>query len=498
MTCPECGKELPDGAIFCPLCGAKLSAEKGIPSRNSGLRKVVSTKAKRGGRKAKSSKGAKIQPKAKPLVLVDGSNVIWYGEKARLKNLQLLMRKLREDGYRYSVYVDASVKYDLDDDSEERAFQRMISDGTVQEVPAKTPADEWILEYATNHPECRILSNDSFQDWGSKFPVVHDQDRFIRFMIVNGEVMLPRKEASPLPEEVDAEIYCGNIYTSYEDYHERYRGELTELKSVYLQHNPEPAPSLLERVKKMARTKDGFSIEVYLVNEEVKSVALIGYGRDDMGRAKMHAESVTGFFKGEVFIEKSVPIWGEGKSYPIPGVAVILRKSKRPGSKPATEEMVDSELMEKALKIVEIARFPELKQSIHNKQRLAKLLHERVLLPVPDYRTGHRTSNFSDELDIVTAKCLLATRGLLPADSPFVDLNRYRQVKVFWEFVEPGRFRHREGGWVYELESNFHGGNGEVVRVVRKRTRVYLRRTEAAIEMMHLLDRYTQVIDIPK
>jgi hypothetical protein len=391
-TCLKCEKEAPDGAAFCTFCGTKLGAEKEVTSRSSTSKKAVPTKVGHGGRKAKPFKGAEIRPR-KTCVIVDGSNVIWYGEKARLKNLQLLMRKLDEEGYRYSVFVDASVKYDLGD-NERQVFQRMISDGIVQEVPAKTSADEWILEYATRHPECRILSNDTFQEWASKYAMIQDQERFIRFMIVDDEVMLPKKEAGPLPEDVDAVIYFGRIYASYEDWKYHCRGDPSELE-----RNPEPAPTLLERVKKMARTKDGFYVDAYLLNEEVRSVALIGYGEDAewLRNFKALESFEPEFFKGEVFIEKSVSIWGEGKSRPIPGIAVILRKRERPEKGGPIEEEVDSKLMKKALKILEIAKFPELIQTARNRQRLAKVLYERVLLPVPG------SDAFSDEWGRVTA-----------------------------------------------------------------------------------------------
>jgi len=344
-TCSKCGKEAPRDAGFCPFCGAKLDEEKRAASGKSGSKRKINPKVgKRGGRQAKSN------------VLVDGSNVIWYGGKARLKNLQLLMRKLDENGYRYSVFVDASIKYDLNE-SERRALERMISNGTVHQTPARTSADEWILEYATNHPECRILTNDTFQDWESKYPVVDERDRFISFMIVDGEVMLPRREAGPLPEQVDAEIYCGDTYTSLESY-EEYRDGSSLKGEVYLEcarePPPEPAHALLERIKKMPRLGVNIdSVESLFIKQGARSVALIGYGALDIHKAKFAAKMVTRDFLGdEVFIEKTVPIWGEGKTRPIPGVAVILkrRRVKRSG-KPTTEAEVFAEDIKELCKI---------------------------------------------------------------------------------------------------------------------------------------------------
>lgn len=178
-----------------------------------------------------------------------------------------------------------------------------------------------------------------------------------------------------------------------------------------------------------------------------------------------------------------------------------FKDGRRKKRKSDLDFVVDQDFRKLAEKIVEIGNLtdPSVKEFPNDPDEAAKLLLERVLIPKPDYRTGNGIRNaFRDDLDTAAAERILATRGLLPTDSPFVDLSRYRQVKVFWEFVEPGRIRHRKGGWVFKLVSNFHGDYGGVERVVRKRTRVYLRRTEAAIEMTHLLARYTQEIDIPK
>jgi hypothetical protein len=156
-SCPKCGKELPDEYEFCNKCGFRLEKDK--PSSGTA-----------------------------PQILVDGSNVLYAGgPKPVVKNLQLVLQKLKEEKYQHITFVDASMKHRVDD---KLAFESMISQGTVKQVPANTPADRWFLEYAARHPEYKILSNDRFADWKEGFPWVGEQDRFIRFMVVNGEVLL--------------------------------------------------------------------------------------------------------------------------------------------------------------------------------------------------------------------------------------------------------------------------------------------------------------------
>lgn len=142
----------------------------------------------------------------KPKILVDGSNVIYCGKrKPRLKNLQLMIEKLMGMGYDYSVFVDPKTRWKLPEEEREE-FERMISEELVQQTPPTMGADSWFLEYATNHPEYRVLSNDRFVDWRNKFPWVNNQNLFIRFMIINDEVYLREREDVVPPPEIQHRV----------------------------------------------------------------------------------------------------------------------------------------------------------------------------------------------------------------------------------------------------------------------------------------------------
>jgi hypothetical protein len=120
-------------------------------------------------------------------IAVDGSNAL-FGDgaatKPKLVNLKLVVRELKKAGWKPVVFVDASRKYDVDKPSKLRV---MIKVGRVREVQARTPADYWILKYATEH-RCRVLSNDRFADWAERFPIVNERDRFVRFRMHDGTV----------------------------------------------------------------------------------------------------------------------------------------------------------------------------------------------------------------------------------------------------------------------------------------------------------------------
>jgi hypothetical protein len=122
-------------------------------------------------------------------VLVDGSNVAHAteGGGARLDNIQLVMRKLSADGYKPLIVADAALRHQIDDKA---AYEKMVDDGIVHQAPAGTDADYFILSFA-REMNARILTNDRFRDRAQEF--AEECDRIIRYMIVNGSVVLEHR-----------------------------------------------------------------------------------------------------------------------------------------------------------------------------------------------------------------------------------------------------------------------------------------------------------------
>ena len=124
-----------------------------------------------------------------PRVLVDASNVAHSteGGEARLRNIQLVQEKLRGEGLEPIIVADAALRHQIDD---KPAYERLIDEGKVHQAPAGTDADYFILSFA-REMDARILTNDRFRDRAKDFP--RERNRVIRYMIVDGEVVLEQR-----------------------------------------------------------------------------------------------------------------------------------------------------------------------------------------------------------------------------------------------------------------------------------------------------------------
>jgi hypothetical protein len=135
---------------------------------------------------------------SKAIVLVDGSNVAHSteGEKAQLANIVAVREKMTEEGFGpIVVVVDAALRHQIDDRS---GYEQMVESGIVRQAPAGTDADYFILSFA-RELDARIVSNDRYRDRLSAFPDA--SDRLIRYMIVEGEVVLERRAGKRDPNK---------------------------------------------------------------------------------------------------------------------------------------------------------------------------------------------------------------------------------------------------------------------------------------------------------
>ena len=123
------------------------------------------------------------------IALVDGSNVAHSseGEKARLRNISLVVEKLREEGLEPIVVADAALRHQIDQAGE---YERLIDAGEIRQAPAGTDADYFILSFA-RELDAAIVSNDRFRDRQDAFPDA--RDRMIRYMIVADEVVFEKR-----------------------------------------------------------------------------------------------------------------------------------------------------------------------------------------------------------------------------------------------------------------------------------------------------------------
>ena len=136
-----------------------------------------------------ASRGIMPESEAQKVAIVDGSNVAHSteGERARLENIELVMARLVEEGYRPIVVADAALRHQIDDQA---AYERLVEDGTIRQAPAGTDADYFILSFA-RELDASVVSNDRFKDRMSAFPEA--RENVIRYMIVNREVVFERR-----------------------------------------------------------------------------------------------------------------------------------------------------------------------------------------------------------------------------------------------------------------------------------------------------------------
>ena len=133
-------------------------------------------------------KGGREMTETREFVVIDGANVAYEeksgGGKPKLSNLLKVRRELEERGFSPIIIVDASLKYDIDD---QQHLEKLIQSQQVRQVPAGTDADFFILEIADNCG-ARIVTNDQYKDYKDRYPWI--PERRLPYMIVNGEVHL--------------------------------------------------------------------------------------------------------------------------------------------------------------------------------------------------------------------------------------------------------------------------------------------------------------------
>ncbi len=122
------------------------------------------------------------------MVVIDGANVAYEersaGGKPKFSNLLKVRRELEEKGFEPVILVDASLKYDIDDQEQ---LENLIRSQQVRQVPAGTDADFFIIQFS-QELDALIVTNDRYKDYADQYPWV--SERRLPYMIVKGEVVL--------------------------------------------------------------------------------------------------------------------------------------------------------------------------------------------------------------------------------------------------------------------------------------------------------------------
>src|SRR5689334_8285606 len=85
-------------------------------------------------------------PERSRRAIVDASNVAHAGEKgARLATLLAVRDELKEEGFEPILIADAALRHQIDDRA---GYERLVEAGELQQAPAGTDADYFVLKLA--------------------------------------------------------------------------------------------------------------------------------------------------------------------------------------------------------------------------------------------------------------------------------------------------------------------------------------------------------------
>lgn len=129
------------------------------------------------------------RPRAPPVIVVDGSNVLhWDGNVPRLETLSAVLDALERQGFAPVVWFDANVGYLVGGrhaGAEVMATRLGLPPERVHVMPRGSPADPALIADATRRG-ASIVSNDRFRDWQGDAL----QDRLVRGSVRDGAVRL--------------------------------------------------------------------------------------------------------------------------------------------------------------------------------------------------------------------------------------------------------------------------------------------------------------------
>ena len=102
-------------------------------------------------------------------IIIDAANVAHFkkGKEATpsLDHVLKAIESLKDLGYKPYAIADASLRHEIDKKEE---FNTLLEEGKIQQVPAGTTADHFILNMAYEE-DAKILSNDIFREYNDEF-----------------------------------------------------------------------------------------------------------------------------------------------------------------------------------------------------------------------------------------------------------------------------------------------------------------------------------------
>ena len=131
---------------------------------------------------------SKAKPRVRGDIVIDGTNVLYWDGDPDIRTLRDVVDQLMAKGLHPFVFLDASTRHHLGDTSlSEKGFAKALGlpHSHVIVCPAKTEADEFILEFAKERG-LPIVSNDRFGDRAKQAKGL----KLIKGVVAGGKPML--------------------------------------------------------------------------------------------------------------------------------------------------------------------------------------------------------------------------------------------------------------------------------------------------------------------
>lgn len=139
--------------------------------------------------------------------IIDGSNIINFQREisgASLKYLLAITNHLEATNRPYLAFFDATAPHILPRE-EVQLYRNLLEERSenFKQVPGGTCADDFILRTASDHPNCKVITNDRYRDHVEDFPWVKETPhRLVKGMVCQDKIYFPSIKLTVEIEEV--------------------------------------------------------------------------------------------------------------------------------------------------------------------------------------------------------------------------------------------------------------------------------------------------------
>jgi len=127
-----------------------------------------------------------------------------FRNKGKIENFEYVKSKLQENYPECNVIgvADPSAPYKI---NKKFIYEKYVKKGIISQVGPGEKADYYMLEYAKNHPNCFIISNDAFREYDISEEL---KNRIIPVSLIYNEAIFSKKLVDHLKNE--GEIIVNN------------------------------------------------------------------------------------------------------------------------------------------------------------------------------------------------------------------------------------------------------------------------------------------------